>query len=75
MEQNATKTLTKMLHKAVSEARDVVGSDTDGDVQVQFERGECLRFFAAEASEMEKLPSSTLLRSGYFSQSITSASV
>ena len=64
-----------MLHEAVSKAGDVAGSGTDGDVQVQFERGECLRFLAAETSEVGKLPSSTLRKSIRFSQSITSASV
>ena len=69
------KTLTEMLHEVVSEAKDVAGSGTHGDVRVWFERGECSRFLAAEASEVEKLPSSTLRRSARFSQSITSASV
>ena len=75
LERNAVKTLTEMLHEAVSEAGDVAGSGSDGDVEVRFERGECLRFLAGEASKVEKLLSSTLRRSARFSQSATSASV
>ena len=39
LEQNAVRTLTEMLHEAVSEAGDAAGSGTHGDVEVRFERG------------------------------------
>ena len=75
LERNVVRTLTEMLHEAVSKAGDVAGSGTHGDVQVRFERRECSRFLADKASEVETLPSSTLHRSACFSQSTTSASV